>query len=54
VQGFYFTGVVLSTINLVSIILAMLVYIMIFVKFHRANKKEMAVEITTSNSAHVK
>ena len=39
VQGIYYPSVILSIVNYVSIVLAAILFIFVFVKFYQANKK---------------
>ncbi|PLR83667.1 hypothetical protein CVD25_13555 [Bacillus canaveralius] len=42
VQGVYYPGTVLSVVNYASTVLAAILYVLIFVKFHKANKAEIS------------
>ncbi|GAM13397.1 hypothetical protein SAMD00020551_1540 [Mesobacillus selenatarsenatis SF-1] len=48
-QGIYFPGNFLSIVNYISTVFAAILYIIIFVKFHKANKAEIIPVITNQN-----
>lgn len=51
IQGLYYPGALLSVVNYASIVLAAFLYVLIFTKFHQANKEEIRTGSTAPKAS---